>query len=293
MLKLFAIALAVLALALAGVAIAYRISPLHTFNTLAPRDGGSTVAARGIAFGSHERQRLDIYRPRIARDGAPVIVFFYGGSWNSGTRTGYDFVGRALAAQGFITVIPDYRLVPGVVYPAFLEDGAAAVRWVRENIAEHDGDPDRIVLMGHSAGAYNAAMLALDPRWLGQDRSAIRGMVGLAGPYDFLPLDTPATRAAFGQEENLAETQPVTHASASAPPLLLLTGEDDRTVRPRNSESLARALTEAGGKAEVVRYDGVDHIAIVAALSRPLRRRAPVLEDAVRFARRVTATPSS
>jgi acetyl esterase/lipase len=140
-------------------------SPLHTFNALVPKDGAAALVAKDQAFASGPRRKLDLYAPkrRSADARLPVIVFFYGGSWSSGDKKGYGFAGRALAAQGFLVAIPDYRLVPEVRFPGFIEDGAAAVRWVRANAARFGGDPDRIVLAGHSAGAYNAAMLSFDP----------------------------------------------------------------------------------------------------------------------------------
>ncbi len=286
--------LAILLLAITGLGVAYAISPLRTFNALVPKDAGSRQVADGLAYGAGERRSLDIYAPVGASDTPlPVIVFFYGGSWNSGSRQGYAYAARALAAQGFVVVLPDYRLVPEVRFPGFVEDGAEAVRWVRANIAEHGGNGENIVLAGHSAGAYIAAMLANDPRWLGDDRAAVAGFVGLAGPYDFAPFDVDSSIAAFGQWPDPADTQPVTFADASAPPALLLTGEDDTTVKPRNSIALATRLNAAGVEAEVVRYPAVDHIDIVIALARPLRGRAPVLEDMARFARRVTAAQES
>ncbi len=276
-------------LAAVGLGLAYLVSPLHTFDKLVPKDAGGEKIAEGLAYGDGERQALDIYAP--VGDGEsprPVVVFFYGGSWNSGTREGYNFAGRALAAQGYIVVVPDYRLVPQVHFPAFVQDGADAVRWVRANVADYGGDPDRIVLMGHSAGAHIAAMLANDPQWLGDDRAALRGLVGLAGPYDFAPFDTAAAIEAFGEWPRVEETQPVTFAGPGAPPALLLTGEDDTTVKPRNSRALSAALTAAGVSAQMVTYPGVDHINVLIALSRPLRSRAPVLADASAFIDRVT-----
>ena len=145
-----------------------------------------------------------------------------------------------------MVAIPDYRLVPQVRYPAFLQDNAAAVRWVRVHAREVGGDPDRLVLAGHSAGAYNAAMLAMDGRWLGTDRRAVRGWIGLAGPYDFLPLDTPVTQATFGAAPDSAATQPISFAGAGDPPALLATGDEDTLVRPRNSDTLAARLTAVG-----------------------------------------------
>jgi acetyl esterase/lipase len=266
-------------------------SPLAGFNAVLPKDGASKLVARDLAFAGGERGKLDLYAPKGASAGAklPVIVFFYGGSWSSGEKEGYGFVGRALAAQGFVVAIPDYRLVPQVRFPGFVEDGAAAVKWVRANAARFGGDPDRLVLAGHSAGAYNAAMLALDPQWLGADRAAVKGFAGLAGPYDFLPLDDPSTIAAFGQAPDPRATQPISFAGAGDPPALLLVAADDRLVFPRNSIGLAARLRASGVPAEVKTYPGLGHIGILTAIARPLRGKAPVLRDLGAFARSVTA----
>ena len=264
-------------------------SPLSLFNGLVPKDGGAKLAAKGAAYGDDARQRLDVYVPTHPAAGPrPVIVFFYGGSWNSGDRAGYAFVGRALAARGFVTVIPDYRLVPQVVYPGFVLDGADAVRWAHMHAKDYGGDGDRIVLAGHSAGAYIAAMLAVDGRWLGADRKAVRGLAGLAGPYDFAPFTVGASIDAFGEWPDPAETQPVTHADKSAPPALLMAGADDTLVKPRNSAALAERLNAAGVPAETKIYPGIGHIGILTAIAKPFRGQAPVLEDVADFAARVT-----
>lgn len=274
--------------ALAGL-LASACSPLTAFNAVVPKDGG-VAAVRGIAYGVDPRQKLDVYSPRGRRaERLPVVVFFYGGAWSSGARGGYSWVGRALAAKGFVTVVPDYRLVPAVRFPTFLEDGAAAVRWVRAHIGEQGGDPERIVLAGHSAGAYNAAMLALDPRWLGADRAAVRGFLGLAGPYDFSLDDGPITRAAFAGVTDARATQPIAFAARGAPPALLATGLADVTVQPGNSERLAAKLAAAGVPVTLRVYPGVGHVGLVTALARPFRGKAPVLADVAAFASDVTA----
>lgn len=281
----------ILLLAAAAPALPACSSSLAAFDTLAPRDAGARRIVRDAAYGSSPRQRLDVYAPRQAA-GLPVLVFFYGGSWRSGNKADYEWLGTALAAQGFVAVVADYRLVPEVVFPAFVTDCAAATRWVQDSIAQHGGDPERIVLCGHSAGAYNALMLALAPNYLvetGVDQHRIRGAIGLAGPYDFLPFDVDATRDAFGSAADPTLTQPVSFARADAPPLLLLWGEDDTTVGRRNHESLLRAQRAANGAVEAKTYPGVDHIDILLALSRPFRGRAPVLDDIASFARRVSA----
>jgi acetyl esterase/lipase len=274
--------------------MALTLDPLGAFNALMPKDRASARVARDVAFGAGERLKLDVYAPRARLAGKrPVIVFFYGGSWNSGRRQGYSFAARALAARGFLVVVPDYRLVPEARYPDFLQDCAAAVRWARREAGRHGGDGERIVLAGHSAGAYNGAMLALDPSLLGADRAAVKGFVGLAGPYDFLPLDDASTIAAFEAWPRPAETQPVSHASADDPPALLLHGEGDTRVKPRNSRKLAGLLQAAGGEGRLKLYRDLGHVGILTALARPFRGRAPVLDDLAAFAHEVTGKPSS
>jgi acetyl esterase/lipase len=265
------------------------LDPLGSFNALMPKDRASARVAQGLSYGAGGRLRLDVYAPRAASARKrPVILFFYGGSWNSGRRQGYAFAARALAARGFVVVVPDYRLVPEVRYPDFLRDCAESVRWARRHAGGYGGDGERIVLAGHSAGAYNAAMVALDPGLLGADRAAVRGLVGLAGPYDFLPLDDGATIAAFGAWPRLAETQPIAHVAAGAPPALLLHGDSDTRVMPRHSRKLAGLLEAAGGDVRLKLYPGLGHVGILAALAIPFRRQAPVLADVAGFAEEVT-----
>lgn len=285
--------LAGLALLIGGALVAAACSPLRAFDTVMPKDSGSRKIAADIAYGKGPRRKLDIYAPTAGHRPSPMIVFIYGGSWANGSREGYGFAGRALAAAGFVTIIPDYRLVPDVHFPGFLEDCAAAVRWARRHAHEYGGDPDSIVLVGHSAGAYNAAMLALDPQFLGPDRAAIKGFAGLAGPYDFLPLDGPITKRTFGQWPRLEETQPIHYASTSSPPVLLLHGQQDDTVWPRNSIHLDARLRSLGVPSELRIYPGLGHVGIVTALARPFRGKAPVLADVIRFARRVTGSGSN
>ena len=271
-------------------------SPVRTFNGLSVAASGASVT-RDQAFGAHPRQRLDVYAPK--REGErlkPVLVFLYGGSWNSGTKSDYGFAGAAFASRDFVTVIPDYRLVPEVRFPGFVEDAALAVRWARDNAARFGGDPDRIVLVGHSAGAYNAAMLALDRRWLeraGVPATAIKGWAGLAGPYDFLPLDVDSTREAFGRFSDLPSTQPVNFVSRDDPPAILVTGDADTTVKPKHTLHLAELLQAKGVTAETRVYRGVGHIGIALAIAGPFRGRAPVLADVTKFLKAQTDTVSS
>ena len=279
-----ALAFAVLALTLGAC------SPLTAFANLTPTDRAQQ-AGQGLAYGVEPRQRLDLYAPPNGAEGAPVAVFFYGGTWEDGRRQDYGWVGRALAAEGFLALAPDYRLYPEVTYPTFLEDGAAAIAWAVENAARYGGDPRRIVLIGHSAGAYNAVMLGLDRSYLeaaGVDPSRIRAVAGLAGPYDFLPLEGATVRGVFGVAEDLPATQPINQVDGDAPPAFLATGDSDTVVLPRNTEALAAALRAQGVAVETRLYPDLGHAGVLLALSRPLRGRAPVLEDMTAFLRRHT-----
>lgn len=276
------------ALAALSGTFAAACSPLSLFATLSPKDPASQVA-RGAAYGAGERQRLDVYAPRKGSQPAPVAVFFYGGSWDSGRRQDYNWAGRALASRGFLTIVADYRLYPEVRYPGFLEDGAQAVAWASQNARGLGGDPSRTVLVGHSAGAYNAVMLALDGRYLqaaGVDPKSVKAMAGLSGPYDFLPIASDITQRIFGAADDLPSTQPLAYVRPDSPPAFLATGAADDMVWPKNTIALARKLRDAGVPVEERHYDGVDHVNMVLALSRPLRGRAPVLDEMTEFLRR-------
>lgn len=259
---------------------------LTSFDRLTSAAESRRVAA-GLAYGTDPRHRLDIWAPRAAAKAPlPVVVFFYGGGWSEGSRNDYGFAGAAYAGKGFIAVVPDYRLVPAVRFPGFVEDGAIAVKWVRDNIAAHGGDPKRITLAGHSAGAYIGAMLALDPRYLrgaGVDPKIVRAAALLAGPFDFRPFTDARSRDAFSRWPDAAQTQPITFASAAAPPLFLGHGTADRVVSPRNSRRLAEALQQAGTKVDLRLYQGASHVDLATSLSRPFRNRTTVLDDSAAF----------
>jgi acetyl esterase/lipase len=258
-------------------------SGLDLLNAVVP--GSGYVADTDLPYGDGPRRRLDIYRPAAAPaapTGAPVIVFFYGGNWESGARRLYRFVGQGFASQGFVTVVPDYRLYPEVRYPGFVEDGAAAVVWVVRNIVRFGGDPRRIVLVGHSAGAHIALMLALNPAFLGTDRAAVAGAAGLAGPYDFNP--SGRNRDILNADSGGPSSMPIDYVDGAGPPVLLLTGAADATFSPGNSTRLAARIRERGGPVRVIEYQGVGHEKILAALAAPLTWLLPVRQDVAAFA---------
>lgn len=261
---------------------------LGAFNAVIPHDRGAVRVAHDIAYGPDPRQTLDIYAPAVGARHAKIVVFVYGGSWNSGNKEDYSFAAQAFASRGFVTAVFDYRLVPQIRYPAFVEDSAAAVAFVYRHAAAFGGDPTHLYLVGHSAGAYNAMMVALAPQFLerqGLSNTVVRAVAGLSGPYDFLPLDVDATRQAFAGVSDLKSTQPLNQVMKGqfAPPVMLVTGDADNLVYPRNTVALAARLRNTGHEVEEKHYAGVDHKGTLLSISRPLRGRAPVLDDIIAF----------
>ncbi len=259
-------------------------SPAAILNATVPADGVSVD--RGIAYGDGPRRRLDVYRNKELAGPHPLIVFLYGGNWRTGDRGIYAFVALPLAARGAVVVVPDYRLYPEAAFPDFLDDNAHAVAWAVAHAAEFGADPHWLFIVGHSAGAYNAAMLAVDPRWLaraGLDRAQVAGVAGLAGPYDFLPMTDPDILPVFAPVDDGPASQPVTYVDGRNPPLLLLAGDADTTVRPANTRSLAARVAAAGGAVQSRIYPGLGHVGIITAFAPLFSGRAPVLDDVWRF----------
>jgi acetyl esterase/lipase len=260
-------------------------SPAALLNFTVPRRGYRVV--RDIAYGAGQRQRLDLYLPTaLRRDcGAPMIVFFYGGAFRAGRKSEYRFAGEAFASSGMIVAVPDYRIYPEARFPDFLEDGAQAVAKVRDIAAVHGGDPERLFLAGHSAGAYIAVMLAANDAWLraqGGDSSWIRGVIALSGRYHDSPLQDEIANTIFGGPPR-DETRPATFIRERCPPMLLAAGSRESGVVLASKQSLAQHLWRIGSEVEEVLYPGIGHAGIVAALAPGFRGRASVRADVARF----------
>jgi acetyl esterase/lipase len=273
----------IITLAAIGAFLYTRSGPalLDTLDRVWPGDGGAQVAS-AVPFGKHA-QTLNIWRKGDPKN-APVLIFYYGGGWVKGAADDYGWAARAYASKGFVVVLPDYRKVPQVHFPGFLEDAAQAVKWTKDNIAKYGGDPNRIAIAGHSAGAHSVAMLALDAKWLAAAGApgAVKAAVGLSGPYDFYPFTGRAV-AAMGQWPKPAETQPLNYARKETPPMMLVTGTVDTTVRPKNARNLFKRLTEVGAVVDKKEYPGLGHEDIAMALSLPFRSKATVLDDSSAF----------
>ena len=268
--------------ALAGIgALLAGCNTLSLFNRFTPKDGGVRRVARDVAFGDGPRQRYDVYAPKTAAGPLPVLVFFYGGGWDSGSKDDYVWMGHALASMGYAVAIPDYRLVPEVVYPAFLEDNAAAVKHVAAHAAAYGGDAGRLATIGQSAGGYAAVMMALDERYLPD--GTVKACVGISGPYNFYPFDVTASIKAFGGWPRPEETQPVNHARKVATKFLLLQSRADTVVGLQNAVALEARLKAAGTDATLKVYEGLSHADTAAVYSLPFRGKATLFADTRAF----------
>jgi acetyl esterase/lipase len=259
------------------------------FGTLGVAGRSSRIELQsGIIFDPSAQLALDVYQPENAVH-APVVVFFYGGTWKDGERAWYRFVGEALASRGLVVIIPDYRKYPRVKFPQFVDDAARAVRWTYDHAGEFNGDSHKLFLMGHSAGAHIAALLATDARYLAAEKLSLRdlsGFIGLAGPYDFAPTQDPELTPIFGAtapEQELA--QPVNFVRSDGPPMLLLHGESDNTVSPENSKELAEKARTLGESEQLVLYPRIGHIKLLISLAPLFSRWSSALQDSVEFIR--------
>jgi acetyl esterase/lipase len=264
---------------------------LFTLNAAAGLDRYSRKT--GIAYGPTEANRLDVYLPAHP-DHSPVVVFFPGGGWNSGDKSTYRFVGAALADAGIIAVLPNYSLYPAARFPVYMQDAARAVAWTRAHAEAWGGDPGRLYVVGHSAGAQIAVLLALDEEYLKQVGGSshwLRGAVGLAGPYDFLPFTEPYLNDLFGPPARFLYSQPINFVRADAPPLLLMCGLRDRRVSPQNTRHLAAAMQVVGGPVTARYFDTAGHADLVVAFSTLQAKRLPVLAEIQRFIAATARSP--
>lgn len=273
-----------------AAAVLSACSPVKVLNGLVP--GDTYQFQGGIAYGQAPRQLLDVYQPlpstQPARGSRPLVVFFFGGTWTTGDRESYRFLGEALAARGAVVVVPDYGLSPRHTYPVFVRDSALAVKWALDNAAQLGADPKQVYVMGHSSGGYNAAMVALDERWLaevGASPRQLAGWIGLAGPYDFLPIGDPQAQAAFNWPDTPPDSQPLAHVTSASPRALLLAASKDNLVYPdRNTGRMAQALRAAGVPVQVRLYDNLSHVTLIGAFAKPIQwLGGPVLPPVMEF----------
>ena len=261
-------------------------SPLKMLSVVSP--SGHYERTPDLRYGDHERHVLDVYTPLAAAPNAPLVVYFYGGGWTDGHKEEFEFVASSLTRAGMVVAIPDYQLYPDIVFPTYVEDGAKAVAWTLANAKRFGADSDRTYLMGHSAGAQIAALLAIDRRYLEAEEArpeSVVGLLGLSGPYDFLPLTEDNYLQQLFPPSNREAAQAINYVSSKSPATLLIHGGDDDIVEPGNSERLAARLQEFDVPVTMKNYAGVGHGRIVVALAPPLDFIASTLEDCIAFIR--------
>ena len=260
-------------------------SPTRLLTWDIPQSGFTLT--KDVAYEPGERHTMDIYQAKQPLPGQPVIVFFYGGEWKFGAKEQYRFVAEPLANRGITVVVADYRLYPPTPFPGFIEDSAQAVGWVHAHAAEIGGNPANIFVMGHSAGAYNAVFLALDPEYLaqaGMQPQDLAGAIGISGPYNFLPITWPELKPIFEVVPDLNATQPITYADGKNPPLLLLAGAADTTVDPiKNTDTLYKTVLAKGGPVTEKFYPDVAHIGAILAFAPTFDGKAPIVDDVISF----------
>jgi acetyl esterase/lipase len=275
------------ALAGLGALVAAGCSRLAFVAANLPAAFGDYRRHADVPYGADPQHRLDVYvADKATVEPRPLIVFWHGGRWSDGDKTDYRFVGAALADLGYVAVLANYRHYPQVKMPGFMDDAARAALWAAAHAAEFGADAHRLYLMGHSAGAHLATLVTLDPRYFaaaGQPAPPIAGVIGLSGPYDFLPLLEADVQDMFGPPPIYPESQPINFVRSDAPPMLLVHGLRDDTVWPKNSRNLATALDARGVSVTLKLYPKLVHADTVAALSLPARGRAPTLADIATF----------
>jgi acetyl esterase/lipase len=259
-------------------------SPMTLLSAVSP--SGHYLRRADQPYGEHELQRLDVYRPKAVEPGAPLVIYFYGGGWRKGSKDEFEFVASSLTRAGLVVAIPDYRRFPEVRFPDYVDDGARAAASAIARAGEFGADGRKVYLMGHSAGAQIAALLAYDRRYLraaGIAEPVIAGFIGLSGPYDFLPLTEDNYLLEVFPEASRPQSQAISFVTADSPPTLLIHGGDDDIVEPGNSERLAARLRSYGVPVTLRNYSSVGHGRVVVALAPPLDFIAATLDDCIDF----------
>ena len=233
---------------------------------------------KNVSYGDHSRAVMDIYRADSPRAGAPGLVFIHGGSWSEGDKNIYKFLAEGFTKEGFDVAVPNYRLYPEARYPDMIVDSADAVA-----AAARDFGRD-VVVMGHSAGGYNALMATMAPDVSGLDVCGqVAGIIALAAPTGAYPLTDEPFVTIFPQRFG-GDDAPVNRVDgARLPPVMLVNGLDDTTVGPKNVEVLADALEAQGLRVERRLYEGMNHTDAVRVLSRHFDGDSPLKGDMIRF----------
>lgn len=273
------------AIAIGGIVFATQqaqaLSALAVVNGITAN--GGVGVSKDILYGDKPLQDLDIYYPKplaqaMKAESAidksyPMVVFVHGGSWESGSKEEYAFVGQSLAQAGYVTAVINYRKAPENVYPDYVKDAAQAIAWSHNNAKSFHADPNRLAVIGHSAGAFNAVAAVANEDFLapyGMKPKDLGAVIGIAGPYsyDFRQYDSAT---AFGTNATPDEVMPDRQIKGEQPPYLLLTAEKDKVVHITNAIKMTEALKAAGVNVETGEIKGASHATSIGAMAPPLR----------------------
>ena len=280
--------LLIAALALGGMAAFAACSPIAALNAVV--SVSDLTVTRDLRYGPDARNLLDVYRPAssgttMAGERAPMLLFIHGGSWTGGSKDDYKFIGESFARAGYVVAVMSYRLAPQNVYPAYIQDAAQALAWLRSHAGDYGGNPDDLFVMGHSAGAFNAVEVVDNARWLseaGVPITAVHGVIGVAGPYSY-DYRGMGTANAFPAGSDPATVMPAEHVRADAPPHLLLVAGNDTVVYPQNGERMKAALDTKKIPLTFKVLPNLDHYTIAGALARPLTFLGSARQDVLDF----------
>jgi acetyl esterase/lipase len=200
------------------------------------------------------KDKLDLYLPEgtSPAGGRPVVVSFYGGGLTAGDKDRQAFIGQRFAKAGFATAVVNYRLSPGVMHPAHVQDAAASFAWVKRHIAEYGGNPDQVFAIGHSAGAYLVALLSTDERYLAAQNLSLRDIRGTVPVSAFYWVERTGVgpdrdKRIWGTEKNAwIDASPAHHLRAGLPPMLLLYADGDDEWRRQQNTEVFQAMMAAG-----------------------------------------------
>ena len=285
------------ALAVGGIALATQqaqaLSALAIVNGIT--SNGGVGVSKDILYGDEPLQDLDIYYPKPLAQAMkkntpikqeyPMVVFVHGGSWESGNKDEYAFVGQSLAQAGYVTAVINYRKAPEHVYPDYVEDTAQAIAWSYKNAARFYADPERLAVIGHSAGAFNAVAAIANEDFLkpyGVKPTDIRAVIGIAGPYSY-DFRKFSSATAFAADATPDEVMPDRQIKGAQPPYLLLTAEKDTVVYATNTLKMTQALKAAGATVQTSEIAGASHASSIGAMAPPLRWVNDVRAQVLRY----------
>ena len=238
----------------------------YSINYLTPKD--TFEKEEHLAYGLKARNRLDLYRTKNPKKQKPLIAFVHGGSWQHGNKRDYLFIGETFAREGFDVAVINYQLAPENIFPAFVDDLAQAIHYLNQNKVKLNISTDNMILMGHSAGAFNVMSVVYSAQSQNfKYKDQIKAIVGLAGPYHFDYVGDPLSEHAFDHKISYQQVMPYYFIEPNHIKHYLLVAEQDQVVERKNALDLDIALRQKGNHSHIAVIPKTGHITIVATLA--------------------------